>query len=310
MITNTAKATLIAAESPLFGNVRFKYDVENSKAEYYKRHFNSFEDFLHYVSYNHNELERYDSHKGSYDFTRTTSFEQAIKYAEGGWKEGLKEINYYENISDLEYGSQALKNIWDVENDVTGDFVDIESYIQGVPECMARFNEKRDKKFADIFVKTDYNCYVKQEDVFRRGVEILKMVDALEKHGIKTRVTGYVVAKSWRSKREIKYLTTVVLKDYHQQLELDYLVFPLAHVSFLRRLWFAMLEKEDIDFRKKFQGKSLIGYGGCGMLGEYPDLLWKEDIHGTRLFVIDDPASSVYSEEAIKRQVKEVLKAS
>lgn len=297
---------MVATSAPVLGNYRLEY-VWNGKY-YHKRSFKDLKEYYDFVESTPEGFQPKDSRKSNRNnWYGTPTFEKAMEYARGGWKKGLQEMEYYENISDMEYGNKQQKNIWDVENDVTGDFVDIESYIQGVPECMARFTEKREKKFADIFVKVDYNWMVREDQIRKRGIEILKMIDALEKNNIKTRVTGYVLARGWDGSH---YITTVVFKDYHQPLELDYLVFPLSSVSFLRRLWFSQIEHEDIAFREGFQGRRLNHYGGCENLNMYPEELWKNEFDSTRLFVIDDPASSVYDANAIKEKVKEILKAS
>lgn len=271
------------------GNIRedLKFNYDN----YYVRNFESLEKFYDFCETEippTKNRHTWSSHSKSSDAVNskgTKDWEEAVRLARFGWPEGLKDLDYYEELADRDYGKREYSNLWDIELSTQGAYVDVEAYLTGQPECMCEFKSKNVNKFADIIVNATYSCFVKKETVFNRGREIMKLVDALEKHNIKTRIVIFenVCAKGMNNGD--RYIVKIVAKDYNQMLDQDQLAFPLLHASFLRRYCFACIEQEE-DIRRKFG--VFGGYGNPGHISKLPKEIVAENEQNTHLFMFDD----------------------
>lgn len=291
---------------PLKGNYRM--DKRIGGKDYYVREFYNLDTFYD-VACVDDGLWAYPSHKENDDrtkFTATETFAEAVKLACNGWEEGLKKLDYYEEMSDKDYASKISDNIWDVEHQVTGSYVDVGAYLQGVPECMCDFVSKRTNTFADVLINPSISCWVKGKTVIDRGREIMKLVDALEKRNIKTRVCLMFVVKGEYNDDSKFYVVNIVCKDYCELLDQNRLIFALAHPSMVRRLLFSMLEQET-DIGEDF-GCPYGGYGVPGKIKDLPEEIWKEGLENTYTFLFDDINHTQEDVKAVKKRVEEIVR--
>lgn len=290
---------------PLKGNYRM--DKRIGGKDYYVREFYNLDTFYDVACVDEG-LWAYSSHKENSDktkFTATETFADAVKLARNGWEEGLKKLDYYEEMSDKDYASKISDNTWDVEHQVTGSYVDVSAYLQGVPECMCDFVSKRTNSFADVVINPTISCWVKQQTIIDRGREIMKLVDALEKRHIKTRVSLIEVVKGeydWSK----TYVNNIVCKDYCEVLDQNRLIFALAHPSMPRRLMFALQEQE-VDINYDF-GCPGGGYGVPGKIKDLPDEIWKEGLENTYTFLFDDINHTQEYVKEVKKRVEEIVR--
>ena len=279
-------------------------DKTIQKISYFVREFDSLDEFYN-VACKDEGLKGYASHSESsskYDFTKTHTFSDAVHLARYGWEEGLAKLDYYEEMADKDYASKVADNIWDVENQVTGSYVDVASYLQGIPECMCDFVSKRTNNFADVIVNPTISAFVKADTIIKRGREIIKLVDALEKRHIKTRVSLIQVVKGWEGNYYILHITC---KDYNDLLDQNRLVFALAHPSMTRRIMFAMQEQET-DIREDF-GCPDGGYGRPGNIKNLAPEIWKSKYENTYTFIFDDVNHTEEDIDEVKKKVEEIV---
>lgn len=290
---------------PIDGNYRMDKIIHNTL--FAVREFDNLEEFYD-VSCKDEGLEKYSSHGESsdkYDFTKTHNFADAVHLARYGWEEGLKKLDYYEEMADKDYASKIADNVWDVENQVTGSYVDVASYLQGIPECMCDFVSKRTNNFADVIVNPTISAFVKTGTIIKRGREIIKLVDALEKRHIKTRVSLIQVVKNAGGYDDGYYILHITCKDYNDLLDQNRLAFALAHPSMTRRIMFAMQEQET-DIREQF-GCPHGGYGRPGNIKYLPPEIWKSKYENTYTFIFDDVNHTEKDIDEVKKKVEEIV---
>lgn len=291
---------------PIQGNYRMDKRIGN--ADYYVREFYNLDTFYDVVCTDEG-ISNYNSHRVSKDrekFTGTHTFYEAVKLARYGWEDGLKKLEYYEEMADKDYASKVADNVWDVENQVTGSYVDVGAYLQGVPECMCDFVSKRTNTFADVLVNPSISCWVKGKTIIDRGREIMKLVDALEKRHIKTRVCLMFVVKGEFNDDSKFYVVNIVCKDYCELLDQNRLIFALAHPSMVRRLLFSMMEQEK-DIGEDF-GCPCGGYGIPGNIKNLPEEIWKEGLENTYTFIFDDINHTAEDVKEVKKRVEEIVR--
>ena len=91
------------------------------------------------------------------------------------------------------------------------------------------------------------------------------LADALEEAGCRVRITGvdYTEPMGGSSGRNNRYCATYALKEYSERLDVDSVIFTLAHPAFYRRICF---------------GVRVATYGACnGSTVQAPDSLMEED---------------------------------
>lgn len=293
--------------TPLNGN--YRTDIKLGEDMYYIRRYESLDEFYDVVS-NDKDCKEYTSHEENderYKFTGTRNYDEAIKLARYGWDKGLKGLDYYETMADKDYAFKKHDNIWDVELATTGSYVDVGAYLQGVPECMCEFVSKRTNQFADVVINISTSWKTKTETMFNRGREILKLVDALEKNHIKTRIILMEVSsKDFNDSNEgDRYVIKIIAKDYNEMLDQNRLAFALAHSSLLRRLCFCQLELEK-DIRDDY-GAPYGGYGTPSNIKKMDERAWKPDLDNTYTFLFDDINHYDIEVELVKQKIKEII---
>lgn len=289
--------------NPLQGN--YRYDKVINGVNHYVREFDNLAQLYNLVC-DSDDCSKYSSHtKGEEGFYGTDTFDEAVKLARYGWEEGLKDLDYYEDMADKAYASKVNDNMWDVELSTTGSYVDVGTYLQGIPECMCDFVSKRTNTFADIIVNPTISCKVSKKTIMIRGREIMKLIDVLEKRHIKTRVVVMSVVCSRLMNTGDRWVVKVVAKDYNEMLDQNRLIFVLAHSSYPRRMMFVVQEKEK-DIRGIF-GCPSGGYGHPGNISKLPDEIWKPQFENTYTFLFDDV--NHYDEEVkyVKKRVEEIV---
>ena len=183
------------------------------------------------------------------------SFEEALVLARHGWPEGAaKARKLLEKLEVPMLTSVTSETVYDV----TGSYVDVGEYVQGVPECMVDFKEdKRRARFASILVSGVVGSNIDPGELINRGVCIAALVDTLERSNVRCEVS--LVFLNNLSGSVLEY--TVVLKQAHDPLNLDVLTFGVAHPSCFRRLVFGAYEHESTAVRSAIGIHQDGGYG-------------------------------------------------
>jgi len=219
----------------------------------YRENFDSWLDFVQAASTRSgNELNNKSLEPGDPSFHGTDTYGEAEKLAYCGWHDGLKLLSEMKEIVNIK-GDTGYTNT--EHYDHGGAFVDVGRFCEGVPECMIDFQEKETigSNVITISVNIGALVSVKKKTITRRGVAIVSLVDALESSGKRVEIEMVSRAKN-KFSPEIA-VVTVKLKKPDEPLDIERVLFALAHPSTLRRLVFSVREKFD-DFIRKGYGAS------------------------------------------------------
>ncbi|MBO4583118.1 MAG: hypothetical protein J5714_03640 [Alphaproteobacteria bacterium] len=175
----------------------------------------------------------------------TSSFEEAMFMGRNGWPEMAKEVkdvvvNPWDTLIDV--------RPWNPIHSIAGSSTDTNAYIAGVPECMFRQNDSVGKS-VNVVINVGHAYRIRPSEIAKNGKQIVDIVNAFEINNIHTRLV-IMVAVSDDAKDLFR--TFVVCKDLYDNFDLKRVMFAVAHPSFLRRLWFAMAERESMEIRNKF----------------------------------------------------------
>lgn len=140
----------------------------------------------------------------------------------------------------------------DVFFDVTGDFVDVGRFLDGVPEtCGNMYLGNPRGFFATILINMAATCHFDQRALQARSRRILRLVDWLESQSIRTKILAF-------KSNQCMY-AEIVVKRFQDSFSID----DLAIVScpdFFRRLLFRCAEYSDTW--NSFYGTSTLLYEG------------------------------------------------
>lgn len=194
---------------------------------------------------------------GRQAFNATDSLDHALKLAKDGWPEGTKRIHDLENKLNISNLRSAIGDAEVEVYDTAGAFVDVGLYLDGEPECMGEFEEVRAKnpRVVTIYINVAVSGGTFTDKVMRKGAAAGALVDLLESAGISTEVVA-IEMSNWiptaatytaadTNGRGKCYIVRTVVKRAGETLDLDRLAFALVHPAYLRRLVFAVNEKDN-----------------------------------------------------------------
>lgn len=180
------------------------------------------------------------------------SIEQAYNLAENGWPEGLKMLTQKIGVhKNQERGKTRI-------NDVAGDFPNVARYLSSAPDCMTRrvVRESNRKPILDIFINPTGHGSADKSCFFNLGAATAMLIDSLEQGGYSTCLTIAHVSKSQRGTKETFGVFFPIKRD-GEVLDLERIIYFIAHPSFLRRLTFR-------HSAQMFEFKNLgYGMGSC-----------------------------------------------
>jgi len=171
------------------------------------------------------------------------SFDEAIKLAKHGWREGADKIR--KAYANLPAPTLSAGQAW--RNDYFGEQIDMSRFASGEDACFRtrNGNNRGRAKLVRLLVPMAYPCHTEAKEVINRGSAIISVVEALEM----TRRTVELVASfsttsdSDRDPESGFHMNhCVVIKQAGQSLDIPRLAFFLAHTSSLRRIGFALME--------------------------------------------------------------------
>lgn len=180
-----------------------------------------------------------------------------------------------ENITDFDPAEIRVKDFGEVGNeveyDVTGDFIDIGRYMEGIPEVMGNMkNGNARNRRANVLISLNFAAGIDKSVIKHRAERVLRLVDALETGGVRTMLTAI-------ESSECNH-TEVILKRHDEPLTIADLA-VVTHPDFLRRTMFRIIEhSKSWDY----------GYGSAVMFGRKltPELI--DSGNNTELDIVID----------------------
>lgn len=202
-------------------------------------------------------VERRDPRKASTNymesFSQTKSWDEALGLALGGWGEIRPEVDALVDKIDADIAPR-LQPAFQSYFDVSGGMVDVGRFLDGEPECMVetRLVEiAKPGKVIGILINGAFNCYTHASEIKKRGVAIVALIDSLEKLQHSTEIDIEISLREG--------MTVVIrVKNAADSLDIDMLMFAIAHPAAYRRIFFAYLEGHPI---RKYRDLSNSNYG-------------------------------------------------
>lgn len=176
------------------------------------------------------------------DFNMGASWEDAVRFGEYGWPDGLKKITPLRDALVTKLANLVPVNI--PYYHVTGRFFDVPSVLEGCPEQWIDYDEEISDSFkaVTIVVNGSYSCGVSTDVVLARGACVAALVDLLEITNTRCNVVlemGFATSTYQNSLASCR----INIKTFDQPLDLNRLAFALAHAASFRRLGFKFLEQ-------------------------------------------------------------------
>lgn len=139
-----------------------------------------------------------------------------------------------------------------VEYDVTGDFIDMGRYVEGIPETVGtmRSGNARNRR-VNIMINLNQMANIQHDVIAHRGERILRLIDALEAGGIRTQLTAIESSECNHSE--------FILKRHDEPLTIADLA-VVTHPEFLRRVIFRIIEQSKTF---SYGYGSAIDFGRC-----------------------------------------------
>jgi len=226
------------------------------------KYYKGFDSLDHLATYLNDPDTRFWSHRRSslkddYSFTGTKNIEEAFDLMQNGWAEGTERLNEID-VTNSQFNAGKVNQ---QEMNVHGYVPDVPTFLSGNPMCMfARGDNFNPKKQYEVVLQVGYAWFNDANRLFNYGTAALKVIDNLEQMGHRVRVTAAELGKSGG----LTSLHEVCLKDYEDPFDINQLAFAICHLSFLRRMMFALKESHtEQEYGRAFSD----GYGVAQQLG-------------------------------------------
>lgn len=204
---------------------------------------------------------RYDS--GWYG---TSTFEEAVSLARNGWPEGLEKAAMFDAVLEQIIAEKMFEP--EAKWDVSGDWIDIGRFVTGEPEVFGEYVETEVQRTATppkiirIVVNVCVSAGVDTGVIIKRGAAMTALVTALERHGRRCEID--VVAPNQMGYNSQRFDLVIRAKEAGEPMQLDKMVFLMAHPAILRRLIFSSWEHGNRDATPS-------RHSGYGRVAEMPD---------------------------------------
>lgn len=238
---------------------------KSKNGKYTRLEFNSYREILEYVENNPNDMPYSQAYHSS-EYSAYT-WTEAIEFLKTGWTEGNTEI--FDISEGLKTKISEDADAYNINYDITGDYIDIGRFVTGEPECFGQvIAEKAPMETLDITVDVGTACRIDVQTIFNRGAAITTLIDELQKQYfvnlkliIKTRDHGFYNNNTDRKENHIEIVFNIDMKNEYSR---DLLSFYTANSSFLRRICWAIFEV--------YLGASHTGsYGNYGKNRYHPE---------------------------------------
>lgn len=159
-----------------------------------------------------------------------------------------------------------------VDYDVTGDYIDMGRYMEGVPESWGSMhNGNARNRRVNIIVNLNFSSGVAERTILHRGERILRLVDALEGSGVRTQLQAIESTECGHFE--------FTLKQHDEPLTISDLA-VVTHPDWLRRIIFRLCE---------YSNTWEYGYGMPRRFGHAvtPDNLEGDNLNELTIFIGD-----------------------
>lgn len=177
------------------------------------------------------------SNRESDEWNGNVTYKEFISLVKDGWPDGLKKMNEWHSEIKRRFTYRGLGISMELED--CGEEVSVPHYLEGIPECMFRFQESEQKKPITINVNGVASSCISSNTMMRRGAAIAVMVDTLNANGYNVEINLFDVTSL---NRDRKFVSKVTIKTHNETLDMERLIMLLAHPATFRRGSFRIME--------------------------------------------------------------------
>lgn len=190
----------------------------------------------------------------SFSFTHTHNFDEAVDLMIKGDVKSQSKILEIKSKLDYEVNSKQVTKVRS-RADVAGYSPIVANAVMGLPKSMINsYRTPVKNKIVDIYINHSVGAFMDAETIEFRGAYILSYIDHLEQNGY--RVNLFAGAVSYSADNDEYSGFYVKIKSSSQPMNILKTAFYVVHPSFLRRIYFRILENES-----RLKNKTYSGYG-------------------------------------------------
>lgn len=239
--------------------------------------------------------------QNSLEWIGVRTMAEAVELAESGWSDA----------PDLSEHSRAIRlqceqpDHFEMERQVTGAFVDIGAYLEGVPENMCQFVDSHSPKIFRLGVPINARAKVTKESMALRGAVALALADAITSSGNHCEIVGFAfTAHYWKREKPWMSMIEIPLKASTDLADPDKLAFWTCHAAAFRKLVFRQQEARG---REYIRNMGIYCRTSKGMRsGAYGGSLYPDKFDGIDLMVSALPASPGLAAEIFKAYLNQL----
>ena len=184
---------------------------------------------------------RDNTSSGTWDLN--ANFDATVQLAKFGWPDGANRVKAL--AGKLTTNLSHLIEMPVISYDVMGENFDAGVFCEGKPECFFDIHSQIEEftgtgKIVRLVFNSTASCGISAQVMAAKGAMICALIQCLEIAGIRVEVILTFATRGQKT-----YGVEVPIKDADQNLDLDRLVFSLAHPACFRRLGFSVLESSE-----------------------------------------------------------------
>lgn len=233
-----------------------------------------------------------------YGFSLTNSFEEAMDLMIKGDVKSQSKILEIKTKLDYEMNSKQSIKVRS-RADVAGYSPIVANAVMGLPKSMINsYRVPVKNKIVDIYINHSVGAFMSAETIEFRGAYILSYIDHLEQNGY--RVNLYAGAFSYDAYEHDYSGMYVKVKSASQPLNTLKAAFYAVHPSFLRRIYFRILENES-----RLNDKTHSGYGQATNFSQQRNL--QNKMLGKDVIILDR-SINLDEDKSYEENIKELEK--
>lgn len=222
--------------------------------------FSSLVEMVDYAAATPKSKRKASDDRGSFksEWTKSDSLEHAMELAHKGYGEIRPKVDAIMEVLE-ERLAERFGNRFVTEYAVSGGSVDMGKFVTGEPECMLDWVSEPAAsmgRVVKVCLAGTVSSSISADMIVRRGTAVVALLDTLHKLGVGVELW-------WDStimgSDMVEHSTAVRLHDSSEPLDVDNLMWAVAHPSMLRRVVFAVQERSETAQEQGVGG----GYGRC-----------------------------------------------
>ena len=189
---------------------------------------------------------------GSEGFCATTSADEYLSMLRDGWQAGIEGVEELDGLST----DRAEKICF--ERSPGGAFPVVPAYLAGAPDAMLRpVPQQADSvRGLTLVIDSSFNCMVNASDCKTYAHSVMRLLAWLQAEQIETAVYSVIAIQDGG----YRMLYTVPIREAGDIMQPERIA-AVVHPSFLRRAWFAQVEREHHEYQLPGTGMCRGGYG-------------------------------------------------